>query len=326
MNLNLILNLDVNFINFSIAVFLIVLLILIFYHAFRLKWPDLYFSVNNMAALFISVSFKRYIAFRFIPVFLITTLVIGVLAKGLESSVALFMGLISGVVYALLTDGRAIFDLVTKSKRIKVYFNYHFQIALHSITILLLIVTGCLAGLFSKTQLVSSITPSPQGLADNIWSALLTVIIITFLEQIYSEKGLSLDEIFERSLKGISASVLNAIDKYSVEYNANLTLIKAVCIVENIQRPKWLRKIENIKAFLRMTGTYGIMQITANRLVTDTESVKIATENYFRDTAQVKDNKTLSQLISKYNPSETYIDLVLRAMYFLDPYSTEYPG
>ena len=276
----------------------------IFYKTFKLKWPDLYFSVNNMDAFFISVSFKRYIFFRFIPCLLINTLTIAVLTKNSSIQISYIAGAISLLVHAFLTNGRAIYDLLSKSKRIKIYFNYSFQLLIHLFTTVFLIFIGILSGLFSRLAFFRALSPSPQGLVDNIWSALITVILIEYLRLIYSDRSNVLDEVFNRSIKNISPNLLNHIDRTCPANNANPILTKAICIVENIQRPKWIRSVENIKASIGLAGTYGIMQVRSNKRISDIESVNIAVKDYLSDTRHIKSTESLKSFIGKYNSSE----------------------
>lgn len=308
------------------AIIAINLIIFLFYHAFKLKWPDLYFSVNNMAAFFVTVSFKRYLVFRFAPVFLFSTIILGILMKDQTVNLSINLGVISLFIHALLSNGRAILELLTNSKRIKVYFNFGYQIVIHLITFISLIFLGFFSGLVAKSAFIVSITPSIQGIADNIWSALLTVLIIEYLQTIYKEKGIDIDQVFENSLTKIDPKILKHIDELSQALNANPVLVKAICLVESIQRPKWIRNVENIKAFLRLTGTYGIMQVRVNKPISDNESVKMAIEKYFSNSKGIRDQQSLLDLIKKYNSSKSYADLVFRAMYYIDPNSAEYPG
>lgn len=294
-------------------------IISLFYSAFKLKWPDLYFSVNDMAAFFISVSLKRYLAFRFIPVFLILTVVLGVFMKDQSISIATSAGMICMGVHALLSNGKAIYDLLKRSKNIKIYFNIAYQISLHVITFIFLIILGFLSGFLSKTSFVNIITPTIQGLTDNIWSALLTVILIEYLRLLYTEKSIDIEEVIKRSKNNIEPDIFKMIDYVSIKFRASPTLLKAICIIENIQRPKWVRKIENIKSFLRQTGTYGIMQVKSSRPISDLVSIEIAAENFFADTADMKSYETIAQKITNYNDSVQYRDLVIRAINYLDP-------
>jgi hypothetical protein len=300
--------------------------IVLFYKTFKLKWPDLYFSVNNMDAFFISVSFQRYLFFRFFPCFLINTLVITVITKTYPLHIAYTAGAFSLFIHGFLTNGIAIYRIIKKSKRIKIYFNYSFQLFLHLITMILLTLLGIASGFASRQAIFIALTPSPQGLVDNIWSALITVILVEYLRLIYTEKSIKLDEVFNKSLKSISPDILNLIDKYCISNNANAVLAKAICIVENIQRPKWIRMIENIKAILGLHGTYGIMQVKTNKFISDEESVRLAIATHLQESNIVRTTDMLRYYINKYNSSEEYKDLVIRAMYFIDPNSADYPG
>lgn len=301
-------------------------LILIFYEAFKLKWPELYFSISDKAALFVSVSPKRYIVFRLLPTFVVITFIAGVFVKSGNYSLAMYSGLFSGLFYSLLTSGRAIVDLVTNSSKIKTYFNKAFQILLHLVSIALLIITGLVAGVISNTALINSLTPTVQGLVDNIWSSLIAVLLIVYLEKIYSSDVPDIEDIFKKSIKNIEPRILTTIDSVSKKHNAKAILVKAICLVENIQRPKWVRNIENLKAKLKIEGTYGIMQVSNNHYISDIESIEIAVEKWFKYTSPITANESIKNYISKYNADTRYVDLVLQAMYFLDPNSMNYPG
>lgn len=302
------------------------ILITIFYSVFKLKWPDLYFSVNNMEALFISVSFKRFIFFRFLPCFLICVLVVATLTKNNPLYIAQVAGTISLLIHGLMTNGKAIYNLIAKSKRIKIYFNYSFQILLHGLITLFLIGLGFIAASLSRLDFFRLITPTPQGLVDNIWSAFITVVLIEYLRKAYADKSIEINEVFERSLKSIKPELLTHIDAVCLENNANPILVKAICIVENIQRPGWIRFFENLKARSKQWGTYGIMQVRINKNISDEESINIAVKDFFKNSKNIHSPEVLTDYISKYNKALDYKDLVVQAMYFLDTGSSEFFG
>ena len=194
----------------------------------------------------------------------------------------------------------------------------------HIITFILLITLGLLSGFLSKSSFVNIITPTIQGLTDNIWSALLTVILIEYLRLLYTEKSIDIEEVIKRSKKNIEPDVFKMIDYVSTKFKVNPTLLKAICIVENIQRPKWIRKIENIKAIFRQTGTYGIMQVKSNHPISDLQSIEIAAKIFFPNTADIQNYETTTQKIASYNDSIQYRDLVIITMNYLDPLNALY--
>jgi hypothetical protein len=296
----------------------------IFYKVFKLEWPELYFSLNDKTALYVSVSLKRYAAFRFLPVFMAISLFSGIFMKNYDLQATIYVSLASGVFYGLTTDGLAIFRILTRSKDIRTYFNSWYQVLLHIITILFLIAVGVIAGVAAHTPFVSSITPTPQGLVDNVWSSLIVVILAFYFKDILSGQGPSEDLIFGRSLENIPPQVLHAIEKYSAKNNANKILVKAICIAENLQRPPWVRKIESVTRFFRSEGTYGIMQVKSKKQVSDVKSVNIAISQYFKNTAWITDIDKLKAYIKLYNNDERYAEIVLRVMHFLDYSSVQY--
>ncbi|WP_146249153.1 MULTISPECIES: hypothetical protein [unclassified Curtobacterium] len=56
--------------------------------------------------------------------------------------------------------------------------------------------------------------------------------------------------------------------------SADPLLVKAFAIVEILQRPAWFRRGERLLGSLRGSGTYGIMQVAAERPISDEESVR----------------------------------------------------
>lgn len=238
----------------------------------------------------------------------------------------IYTTLISAIVYGLSTDGKAIYGILTRSSTIKTYFNSWFQIVLHIITILIFLFVGYISGLAAKTYLIRMITPSIQGLADNLWSSLLVVLLAFYLKEIYSQEGLSEDILFRKSMENINPNILNAIDTYSSKDNANPILVKAICVAENLQRPKWVRRIESILGIFKTEGTYGIMQVKSKKQLTDIESVSISINKFFKNTKGLTDVEKLTGIIINYNNDNRYVDIVLKIMTFLDYTSVGYRG
>lgn len=283
-----------------------------------MKWPELYFSISDKTALYVSVSWKRYALFRFLPVFVSLSLFAGIFLKEYSQMPIIYATLASVIVYASFTDGLAIIRILTRSSDIKTYFNSWYQILLHLVTILLLVAVSVIAGLVSSTTFISTITPTPQGLSDNVWSSLIVVIIAFYLKEILSGEGPAEDTIFKKSQEGINPKVMRVIEEESIKEKANIILVKAICIAENLQRPKWIRNLENITHLLRKEGTYGIMQVKSKKPVSDVESVKLAINKYFKNTENINNADILRRYIRRYNDDERYIEVVFKIMYFLD--------
>jgi hypothetical protein len=121
-------------------------------------------------------------------------------------------------------------------------------------------------------------------------------------------EGISIDAVIQKSIDNIkNSSLYNLIVEESKKHNANKFLVISFCVVENIQRPKWFRKIENILPFRKTTG---IMQIKNNKNLSDEESIRYAVKHYFGGSLNKEiDESELKNLVAKYTgaPNEQYL-------------------
>lgn len=224
----------------------------------------------------------------------------------------------SGIFYSLTTDGVAIIKLLLNSSSIKIFFNKASQIVLHLVAIISFGLIGFLAGYLSTFKTTQHLVPTPQGLIDNVWSAVIVAIGIVYINYIFKPKDMEIEYIFKKSKESIDKQILEEIKIKSAEYRANPILVEAICIIENIQRPKWLRIIERIFGKLKRSGSYGIMQVTLAKPISDIDSIEKSIFEYHKDTINLQNYKELYDHVKKYNPSNEYIDLVIKAMEYLD--------
>jgi len=321
MNISTIINFLINndtIKNILIISFLNYFTLKLFYKTFELKWPELYFSTNDIVALYVSASLKRYIFFRFLPFFISITFFAGVFMKDFATSEVVKTTVFSAFLYGFFTDIKAIFYIIKKSPEIKTYFNKQHQILIHFITFLFFLIIGYFSGYIAKNHFIKNIFPTIQGLVDNLWSSFFVVIFLFYIKKILSEEGLSEDYIFKNSLSKIDPRILKAIDYECKKFSANKNLVKAICIAENIQRPSWFRKIELIFGIFKKEGTYGIMQVKSKKPLSDIESISLAIEKFFKNTANIKDISTIKNIIFKYNNDKKYVEVIMKIMNFLD--------
>ncbi|OGM76133.1 hypothetical protein A2210_02890 [Candidatus Woesebacteria bacterium RIFOXYA1_FULL_40_18] len=306
------------------ALLFINILLKLFYKSFELTWPELYFATNDKTALFVSVSFRRFLMFRFLPPFVLIIFGLSVFLRDFGFRANLYVSLISISVYLINHDVKAIYQILTKSDKVKTYFNLWFQIILHLFVVVLMLVLGVVSAYIVSSNLfsITKILPTFQGLADNLWSSLIAVLLAVYFKEIFSHEGLSQDILYRRSLETIPPKLLNLIESESKKHNADENLVKAVCVAENLQRPKWVRKIENIKAFLRLYGTYGIMQVRSNKPISDEESIKVAIRERFKNSASVFDPDQRRKIVSDYNKDSRYIDVVFNILSYLGDFQT----
>lgn len=317
--------------NEIIAVFIITnILIVGFYKIFQIQWPELYFAVNDQASYFVSISPFRYVLFRLLPPIIITAIIVGGLRDNMTGSqIALYSSLIC-TTHALSSNGRAMYNLIFRPVKVKIYFNKYLQFIIHLFTIGALGGLGYLAGYLSSKGIFLPITPTISGLVDNVWSTVIVAFASVLLYEAYSNKSqVNIDNMLMKSHKSIGDEIIAKIHLECEKYNANERLVLAVCIAENLQRPRWIRTMEKLKSRISKQGSYGIMQATSNHYLTDDESIENAVKNYFaKSKLEYMDSDSIEKWVMKYNQSNTYSELVKAAYYYLpsDEYDEVLPG
>lgn len=290
------------------------------YKYFKVKWPEDYFGPNDKDNIFLSTKPMHYILFRLFPVLCTIALIQGTIFKaGYKTINPILLGASTAFIYSISTDGKAFIDLLKGNENIQIYVNKTFQSILHVVLIIILTITGCLAGFLITLNQVQFLLPELNNLRDNIWAGFITVIMFYIVRSIINKpKKISITQVIKKS-SDIGLSFVNHIEKYSAQYKADPLLVKAVCIAENIERPKWFRNLEYVISFIKKKGTYGIMQVASDHPISDEESIKIAIEKYFKDSVNLTSLTDKLLLIKKYNGNENYIRLIEEIYRFFNP-------
>lgn len=295
------------------AILLINITIYIFYRFFETGWPTSYFTENDKTGLIISVTPLRFFIFRILPVFLISFLFLRIFKISDISSNIGLVGIMSTLLHLMTTNFIAVYKLFSRDSSIKSYFNKTNQFLYHFITITCIILVGYLAGICSKNNFFDQYLPTQQGLIDNVWSSIIyTVFFIGFWKFYVSQKEKSIESILERSISQIRKNnkITDAIKKFSLLNQAKPEFIEAICVVENIQRPKWFRRIEQ---FLP-NSSYGIMQIHSKSKISDEESIKLASSKFLQQTDNISHIEELETILYSYNNSSDFVELVEKAL------------
>ena len=130
-----------------------------------------------------------------------------------------------------------------------------------------------------------------------------------FPENSFLQKRSS-DLVFRLNYLHISNRFGEVINKVCSEHQTSKALLFSILVYEDLNRPQWIRRIENI--LVRLPGaklTVGIAQVTSTFPLSDTESIELASEKLaFTDSAP--ENQVIRS-IHRYNPSNRYIASVL---------------
>lgn len=293
-----------------------------FYRFFESKWPENYFSNDDKTSIFISVSPMRFLLFRMLPVAIIISLIFAI-EKNIPTKERILWGIFIAFVHAILSNGVSLFKILTKNNSVKIYINRLLQIGTNVLTILIVICGGAIGGLLSGIIIFQKLTPTFQGIIDNLWSSFIAIAAFFTFKKIYqlANNKTKTINIYEKSYEKIGAELLNFIKEKSKENYADFELVLAVCMIENIQRPKWFRELEKLAwTIFRKGGTYGIMQIKSSAYISDKESISIAIDKYFKNTKNMIVNfESLKKYVSTYNNLEKYTYEVFGAYCYLRP-------
>jgi hypothetical protein len=293
----------------ALAIVLGVAFLFALFQAVRVEWPDSYFGASDLGAYFVSASPFRYLAFRLGPVFA-TCLFIAVTSARRGSSP--FVGSLAvASIHALLTSGVA---LVTWARWPRKLRRHRFPIAMMRATSLVLIpMTGFLAALSADP--LAPIVPRPSELAETLWTAAIAAVLGAYLMSLSRSAGDSATRLVHASIDRVPRRLWDLAEEVAAEYGADVELVRAVMVVENLERPKWFRHIERLKSFVSKPGTYGIMQAMSDRFLSDEESLRKVVAERLRHVNVRDDYEARRSFAMSYNPDPNFAELLDTAMW-----------
>lgn len=222
-----------------VAVVLGVAFLAMFYRAVQLNWPESYFSATEVSSYSISTSPWRYLTFRFLPVYM-TCIFVAVTLERIGSS-ALLGSMSVAVTHGFLTSGRAIAEAMVRwpshvrRHRIPV-------LMLHGLVVLGLALIGFLA--YMTSDGFAPIVPTLNELSATLWTGLVAGIIGAFIVRVSRGHPISDADLVDQSMKRIPPHLWYQAGELAGAHDADPHLVRAVMVVENIQRPAWFRSLE----------------------------------------------------------------------------------
>lgn len=250
----------------------------------------------------------QYFMFRYVPPAIILTLLAGILQQYLGlHSISMYL-IISAMVSILPRDVLSMFKSPRWSERL-----------VHIVNTLTLSLIAFVIGLLSTIWDFSVLTPNINDIINNLWGSLLTsMIVVGFLKTTnmngYKDSHSSATDesslYIMKSYTEINIKFRNVINSACQQNNCSQYLLYAILINENMNRPHWIRKLENglVRVF-GITLTVGLAQIKSDTPISDSESILFAAE-ILRDSREFdsKDNMThLRQALIPYNSSIQYL-------------------
>lgn len=174
-----------------------------------------------------------------------------------------------------------------------------------------------------------------QELVNEFWLLVVLIIykfVVLILDKIFSQKDVVKTSMLDRYIR-------NKFDYFYNKYKDVVYITKedkivwilifAIMIFENYNRGGIKRKIERIKIFTGRTATVGIMQVTSNINISDTESITVAYEKLkneiMLDDLEIDDEMQIEYYAFQYNPNEDYAKSVAYIYQHLRSYLDERP-
>lgn len=277
--------------------------------------PTHYMSVTQ----FIASGNRRwikYFTFRFVPPLVIFVLLAAILQKYFDvSNAAPFILLACAVSLAPRDLVRLFSQKAMFSEKI-----------IHMVNIVTLTVMSIAIGLLASFIYIGFLAPSPEGIVDNLWAALFTAMLVavyirtsTIAEQSdNTTRAIELSNMVLRSYSRIRELYYHAIIHMCSVNKTSVPLFYAILIYEDMNRPAWIRKVENIIVKLtKKELTVGIAQVKSRKPLTDIESMNEAaailkdTQNLNLDFEYgIYNSDQFQAAIKSYNKGSQYQDAV----------------
>jgi hypothetical protein len=197
----------------------------------------------------------------------------------------------------------------------------------HLYNVVIINLTAVLVEFFSHSAWLAALTPSLEGIVDNIWSSLfVSLIVVAFIEsssQNYpvnrsEERGDVTKRFVAFSLAKIETKYGDHIDVLCGRDLLLKRLIRAILVFEDMNRPVWIRLIERV--LVRVPGitmTVGVAQVRSDRPLSDFESITRAHKLLVERNQDLENSGKppgeegkIKCLLEIYNPDRKYIEEV----------------
>jgi len=283
---------------------------------------DNYVTVNE----FVAGGNKRwwkYILFRSVPPFLVFILLTAIYQKYFPTISVLYPLVLAAIVFLLPRDIYQLFrSNVSVSEKI-----------VHLVNMFFVAVVIAVVFLLERITTVAVLAPSLSGIVDNVWSSLFVATLIIFYIDATNRADVNEQEIEKENLRSnyiitihrkLSEKFGDEILKYCKTKKCSVALLYAILIYEDMNRPVFIRIIENLLVrIFPCELTVGIAQVKSRIPLTDEESIEIAT-HILKNTDKLdiyeSSSKEILSAIKSYNPDKSYAESVIQILNTLRVY------
>jgi hypothetical protein len=240
----------------------------LFFSVLKSQWPQLYWGSEASRHPLINRGLRAYLVWRFAPISTAVAASGRVLSSTEHSS---RWALIVVVLHIGDTNGRALWGLARghyPDRRIALT-------AFHVVTIFCVCIAGA-AGYFAMEPLRGYL-PTAGAISSDLWSALAAGFAGAYLMRRVSTSTPT-PKLLAVSRSEISDHLWSYAESLSLWADLDPVIAHSILLVENLQRPGWVRFLERQKGRFLRPGSYGIMQMQGSHVISDEESIRLGIE------------------------------------------------
>lgn len=292
-------------------------LLKMFYLAIRTKWPESYVTASTDVGLVINRSVTRYVLFLVFPTYL-TSLLTATTVTRFKGS-ALACAVIGAAAFLVSGQLRHYWTVVRKSQKPN-----RLSATLVSLFATISTLAAALLGSFGPGPL-SFVVPSIDEFFKSLWTTLFVALLAVFAIHTWGDTT-SAYTLALRSKREIGDVLVGHTEAEARRLAVDPALAIGILLTENLQRPAWVRTLERWKGVFLPRGTYGVMQVTSSRSVSDRRSITLAMENHLAGASLKRDEfgideDDLRRKLTRYNPSAGFVDVASQMVREADGWS-----
>jgi len=276
------------------------------YSAAAHQWPDNYFSVGTSVDPMVSRKLTKYALFRLGPVFLAGAFV-AVTTRRLHDPAWLGL-LLMGAIHLGHTHIRAVVRTVRHGnwRTALTPIAFHLSIA---VGVAVTLYVAALTARFSRPLI-----PHPADLSIALWAGLLAAVLGYWVQRLTFRPS-DLPVLLQAVRREVGPDLISYAHDSAVASRADAQLVEAILLAEALNRPAWVRHLENVKGRLLHGGTYGVMQVTSSAPISDRESIDRVVATFAgvtvpRDEYGSPRRVVLHALAERHNPGPNFVSLV----------------
>ena len=285
----------------------------VFYKVVRTDWPLSYASLSGDPGVVVNRTLGKYLVFALGPTYVVALICSTMVHR--EGGHAMICALAIGAIHTLRTQ----IMLLIGSMRQR-------RVERHLPTLIFSAITAC--GLVFASWLgglgpgpAQFVVPPLEEFFNTFWTTATVVLVAAFIVRTMSSHK-SIYDLVERSRRELGDELVTFARKVAAEYSTDPTLVEAILLTENLQRPRWFRMLEKLKGRISPSGTYGPMQVWSERPISDQESIRKAVREHLsrawikRSEYGSPKNEHLERALRRYNSNPRFVTLA-RDVYFV---------